>query len=53
MNTDDKIKIQEIREMIWNLKMDVVQGNYDEDEQETRTDILDELDDLCSEYLDL
>jgi len=53
MITDDKITIQDIREKIWSLKMDVVQGDYDEDEQESRIDILDELDDLCSAYLDL
>lgn len=49
---DDKIQIRDILRMIYDIKVDVRCSDYEEDIQEAKVDILDEMKDLCYAYLD-
>lgn len=49
---DDKIQIHDILRMIYDIKVDVRCSDYEEDIQEAKVDILDEMEDLCYAYLD-
>ena len=50
---DDKIDIKDILNQIYDLKTEIRCSDLDEDEQECRIDILDEIEDCCYTYLDL
>ena len=49
---DDKIQIRDILQAIYNIKVDVRCAGLDEDIEEAKIDILDEMEDLCYNYLD-
>ena len=50
---DDKIQIRDILNMIYNIKIDIRCAGLDEDIEEAKIDILDEMEDLCDSYLDI
>lgn len=49
---DDKIQIHDILRMVYDIKVDVRCAGLDEDIEEAKIDILDEMEDLCYNYLD-
>ena len=51
--SDDEVTIRDILNMVYNLKVDVRCGDYDEDIEERKIDILDEIEDCCYAYLDI
>ena len=49
---DDKIQIRDILHTIYDIKVDVISGDYEDEIREEKIDILDEIEQLCYNYLD-